>query len=106
MKILNSFSLLRDVKNSPVLTTVYSTMALMQWSTMCKKVLIDGSADFISLYNLKLAFIFFLNSCFLDGEKIPCLLYADDLVLFSDTKNGLQQKLNILNNILNALNGV
>jgi hypothetical protein len=33
-------------------------------------------------------------------------IYADDLVSFSDTKNGLQQKLNILNNILNALNGV
>jgi hypothetical protein len=37
------------------------------------------------------------HSITLDGEKIPCLLYADDLVLFSDTKNGLQQKLNILN---------
>ena len=38
------------------------------------------------------------HSITLDGEKIPCLLYADDLVLFSDTKNGLQQKLDILNN--------
>ena len=39
------------------------------------------------------------DSITLDGEKIPCLLlYADDLVLFSDTKNGLQQKLDILNN--------
>ena len=38
------------------------------------------------------------DSITLDGEKIPCLLYADNLVLFSDTKNGLQQKLNILNN--------
>ena len=37
------------------------------------------------------------DSITLDGEKIPCLLYADDLVLFSDTKNGLQEKLNILN---------
>ena len=46
------------------------------------------------------------DSITLDGEKIPCLLYADDLVLFSDTKNGLQQKLNILNNSFIALNGV
>ena len=33
-------------------------------------------------------------------------IYADDLVSFSDTKNGLQQKLNILNNSFIALNGV
>ena len=40
------------------------------------------------------------DSITLDGEKIPCHLYADNLVLFSDTKNGLQQKLNILKKLL------
>ena len=30
-------------------------------------------------------------------NKIPCLLYADDLAIFSLTKAGLQNKLNILN---------
>lgn len=30
------------------------------------------------------------------NQKLPCLLYADDLVLFSFTKNGLQRKLDQL----------
>jgi hypothetical protein len=33
----------------------------------------------------------------LDNTKIPCLLFADDLVLFSNTNEGLQSKLDILN---------
>ena len=33
----------------------------------------------------------------LDKENIPCLLYADDLVLISNTKSDLQHKLNLLN---------
>lgn len=32
----------------------------------------------------------------LNNKCIPCLLYADDLVLFSDNKKGLQTQLNIL----------
>ena len=32
----------------------------------------------------------------LNNNIIPCLLYADDLVLFSDTKQGLQTQLNTL----------
>lgn len=32
----------------------------------------------------------------LDNEKIPCLLYADDLVLISDSKEGLQKRLDTL----------
>jgi hypothetical protein len=37
------------------------------------------------------------DSVTLDNTKIPCLLFADDLVLFSNTKEGLQSKLDILN---------
>ena len=32
----------------------------------------------------------------LNGEPINCLLYADDLIIFSRTREGLQNKLNIL----------
>lgn len=32
----------------------------------------------------------------LNNNTVPCLLYADDLVLFSDTKQGLQKQLNTL----------
>jgi hypothetical protein len=32
----------------------------------------------------------------LDGTKMSCLLYADDLVLISDSKDNLQKKLDIL----------
>ena len=32
----------------------------------------------------------------LNDEKIPCLLYADDLVLISDSKEGLQKRLDTL----------
>jgi hypothetical protein len=37
------------------------------------------------------------DSVTLDNTKIPCLLFADDLVLFSNPKEGLQSKLDILN---------
>ena len=33
----------------------------------------------------------------LNGEPINCLLYADDLIIFSRTREGLQNKLHILN---------
>ena len=37
----------------------------------------------------------------LDNEKISCLLYADDLVLLSNTKSDLQHKLDILHDYCN-----
>ena len=41
------------------------------------------------------------ESVCLNNEKIPCLLYADDLVIFSESRAGLQDKLDILYNYCN-----
>ena len=41
------------------------------------------------------------GSVFLSNKKISSLLYADDLVLISDSEQGLQNKLNILNDYCN-----
>ena len=36
------------------------------------------------------------NSVYLQDKNISCLLYADDLILISDSEQGLQDRLNIL----------
>ena len=36
------------------------------------------------------------DSVYLQDNKISCLLYADDLILVSDSEQGLQDRLNIL----------
>jgi hypothetical protein len=36
------------------------------------------------------------DSVYLQDKKISCLLYADDLILISDSEQGLQDRLNIL----------
>lgn len=41
------------------------------------------------------------KSVFINDLAVPCLLYADDLVIFSETKNDLQSKLDIIHNYCN-----
>jgi hypothetical protein len=45
--------------------------------------------------------IFFCDSPALDNEFIPCLLYADDIVLLSESAEGLQHSLNALHHYCN-----
>jgi hypothetical protein len=51
------------------------------------KVFLNDFSDIIENSN---------DSVYLQDKKISCLLYADDLILISDSQQGLQDRLNIL----------
>ena len=56
----------------------------------------------ICINNLQEYFVSISDDCVQLGDKsLRCLMYADDLVLLSKSSNGLQQKLNCLENFFN-----
>ena len=79
------------VKISDKRTDFYiSEVGVRQWDLL--------SPNLFKLFINDLPYILEQNttSVEINNKYIPCLLYADDLIIFSDTKEGLQEKLNIL----------
>ena len=70
--------------------TDISEVGVRQWDLL--------SPNLFKLFINDLPYILEQNttSVEINNKYIPCLLYADDLIIFSDTKEGLQEKLNIL----------